>query len=404
MIGRQRYESLLRFFDNKFKLKDVGLQKLKDWGGRNYENLAPNLRTLFEEFKIKMICYMVPSSMFVSDEDLERVGRDLFRRYNFGMASLKPTDIARAKYCYDKLTRRFRRLLKKEINTYEKWIEFFAIGSKKKLEEREKFNLLLITIREFITMPCIPIIGERNLQCNRKVIDRYYDKFFRQLTDKQQDEKIEEFKKIFENLTLIREKLKEVNNKLQDDVRFFKSVYWMFSILYYVFPNKFYDFNIDKFCHYVEDNGEDYFETYNRMSGQDTQKRMGYMKEYLEKELKLDINIYLERIKENKKAIMYKKDTEISKDRDWKNPLIMQRLKARKETMEMSEVIKHVKDKRLIIRPDYQRGEILDRKKASRAVESVMLGVRLPPIYLYTELQENGLDKDIILDRTAKID
>ena len=50
--GRQRYESLLKFYNNKFKLKESGLQVLRDWSGRSFDELAPNLRTLFGEYKI----------------------------------------------------------------------------------------------------------------------------------------------------------------------------------------------------------------------------------------------------------------------------------------------------------------------------------------------------------------
>lgn len=45
--GRQRYETLLKFYNNEFGLKEWGLQKLKDMEGHKYKELAPNLRTLF---------------------------------------------------------------------------------------------------------------------------------------------------------------------------------------------------------------------------------------------------------------------------------------------------------------------------------------------------------------------
>lgn len=402
--GRQRYETLLKFYNNEFKLNDAGLQKLRDWGGRNHDDLAPNLRTLFREYKVKMICYTIQSSINVTDEDIECMERDLFRRYNFGMTSLKSSEIARAKYCYDGLTCRFEQLLKKENELYNKCIEIFSIGQKRKIEEREKINLLLIIIRELIITPYIPIIGERNIQLSRKIIDKYYDEFIKKLTDKEQLKKVKEFERIFEKIYLIKEKLKEVDNNLQNDAQFFKSVYWMLSICYNIFPNKFYDFNIDKFCHYAENGGQDYFETYNRISGYDVEKRNIYMKNYMEKELKLDINNYLEKIKENKKAIIYVKDPNISKDKDWNSPqLLSQQLTTRKETMEIGEIISHIKQDRFVVRPYYQRGEVLDKRKASRIIESIILGVKLPPIYLYTDIKENGLSTDIVLDGQQRL-
>lgn len=377
---------------------------MKDWGGKKYEDLAPNLKTLFKEYKIKMICYTVRNPIGVSDDDLEFVGRDLFRRYNFGITALKNTDIERAKYCHDELTHEFKELLKIENEFYNKCIKMFSIGTKKPIEEREKINLLLITIRELITMQYIPIIGEKNIQFNRKIVDRYYDKFVRKLLDKEQVKKINEFKRIFNKLWLIRERLKEVNNNLQNDPQFFKSIYWMLSVCYNNFSNQFYDFNIDKFCHYIQDGGQDYFETFNRISGYDTKQRINYMKEYLEKELKLDISDYSEKIKKNKKAIIYQKDITVNKDKDWNSPFLEQQLTTRKEKMELKEIRERIKDNRFIVRPYYQRGEVISTTKASRLVESTILGVKIPPIYLYKQIQKNGLSKDIVLDRTTKID
>lgn len=342
--------------------------------------------------------------MAVNDEDMERVGRDLFRRHNFGITALKATDIDRAQYCYDGLTSKFEEVLKTENELYKQCINLFGIGQNRKIEQREEINLLLMLMRELVAMTYVPIVGEKNLQYNRKITNKYYDKFIRNLSDKEQFEKINEFKKIFENLYIIKEKLKQTNNRLQSDVQFFKSLYWMLSICYRNFSSKFYDFNLDKFCHYVEDEGEEYFETYNRTSGQDTQKRINYMKEYIEKQLKLDVDNCIEAIKENKKSIIYKRDMTVSKEEDWISPLLEQQLTTRRETMEISEIIRHIKDNRFIVRPHYQRGEVRNKTKASRVIESIILGVKLPPIYLYTEIPKNGLSRNVVLDRTTTID
>jgi len=402
--GRQRYETLLKFYNNEFKLKDSGLQKLRDWGGRTYDNLAPNLRTLFKEYKLKMICYTPLRTMNLTDEDIEFMERDLFRRYNFGMTALKSSDIARAKYAFDGLTRKLEQLLKKENELYNKCSEVFLTEAKRKKEEREKMNLLLMTIRELITLQYIPTVGEKNIQFSIKVIDKYYDEFVRKLTEQEQLKKLKEFERIFEKICIIKQKLKEVDNKLQYDIKFFKSVYWMLSICYNIFPNKFYEFSTDKFCHYIEDGGQDYFDTYNRASGYDTEKRNHYMKNYMEKILNLDINSYLEKVKENKKNVIYVKDPNISKDKDWYSPILLaQQLTTRKETMEISEIISHIRQDRFVVRPYYQRGEVLNIKKASRIIESIILGVKIPPIYLYTEIQENGLSTDIVLDGQQRL-
>lgn len=402
--GRQRYETLLRFYNQQFKLNDSGLQKLRDWGGRAYEELAPNLRTLFREYKLRTICYRVKDPMKISDKDLERMKRDLFRRYNFGMTSLKSSDIERAKYSHDQLTRKFEQLLKENSELYNNCVQIFLVDAKRKLDPREEINLLLIIIRELVATFYIPIIGEKNIQLSRKIIDKYYDEFIRKLSDKEQSKKLIEFEKILEKISLIKQRLKETNSALYNNVQFFKSVYWMLSICYNAFSNEFYDFKIDKFCHYVEDGAVSHFDTYNRMTGQDIEKRNHYMKDYMENELKLDLNIYLGKIKENKRAIIYVKDTSISKDKDWNSPLLLaQQLTTRRETAEMGEIISHIKQDRFVVRPYYQRGEVVNKTKASRVIESIFLGVKIPPIYLYTERKENSLNKEIVLDGQQRL-
>lgn len=401
--GRQRYETLLKFYNNEFELKESGLQKLKDWEGCKYKDLAPNLRILFGEYKLKMITYTVENSIDISDEDIEYIGRDLFRRYNFGMTPLKNSDILRARYYYDSLTNKFKELFKNKRELYNKCIKLFEIGEKRAINDREKENLLLIIVRELITMPYIPIIGENNVQCNSKIIDKYYSKFITVYTEKEQKNKLVEFEKIFEKLYLIKEKLSETDFNLQNRIPFFKSIYWMLSIMYNNFSAKFYDFNIDKFCHYIQDDGQEYFDTYNNLSGHDIEKRNEYMKNYMEKELKININSYVEKIKKNKKAIIYKKDLNISKDKDWYSPYLSQQLTTRKETMELSEIISHIKQDRFVVRSNYQRGEVFDKVKASRIIESIILGVKLPPIYLYTEIQGNGISTEIVLDGQQRL-
>ena len=44
--GRQRYETLLRFYNNEFELKQNGLQKLKDWSDKSYDGLAPDRKSV----------------------------------------------------------------------------------------------------------------------------------------------------------------------------------------------------------------------------------------------------------------------------------------------------------------------------------------------------------------------
>lgn len=405
MIGRQRYETLLRFNNNKLKLKNSGLKILKDWANKTYEEIAPNLKTIFKGYKLKIIYYTIENVVGITDEDIDRLGRDIFRRHNYGNTALKPSELERALYCYDLFNCRLGTHLKSNEDLYEKCIDLFLNNNQKESPDRERINYLLITIRELISMLYIPIIGEKKIGISLALIEKYYNKFIKQYTDKEQKKKIEEFSKIINKIYTIKEKLTDINSKLQDNIQLFKSIYWMFSILYNFYSTKFYEFNVDKFCHYLENGGYDYFDKFGRKAVEDLEKRNSYMKEYLNKELNIDITQYIENTKENKKAIIYKRDKNISKDKDWINSNLTKKFETKNDTIELKEIRKLIKERRFVIQNDYQRGEIVEIRKASRLIESVILGEKIPPIYLYEEEYPigSGVYKSFVLDGQQRL-
>lgn len=52
-----------------------------------------------------------------------------------------------------------------------------------------------------------------------------------------------------------------------------------------------------------------------------------------------------------------------------------------------------MKKNRFFIRPIYQRDEVMDRKKSSSIIESILLGIKLPPIFVYK--RKNGISEVI---------
>lgn len=400
--GRQRYESLLQFYKNEFPLKICGLEKLKELDGLYYKDLPENVRKIFAEYKLKMIIYTA-DDLSISDKDLELVRRDLFRRHNYGMTSLSRSETARAKYLYDDITMKLVELFEKDNDIYNQCIEVLLSKTKRNLDDREKRNLLLVAIREALIMPYIPIIGEKSIRVGASIFDRYYATFISNLSEKEKSEKVDEFIKIFKKLYLIKEKLNESNNQLKDNVLFFKSTYWMLAILYKIHSNEFYSFNINQFCHYIENGGQNYFDNYKNITPESIESRHAYMKKYIDEELKLDINDYICNTKNNKKSIQYKRSSKLKSDENWNGIGSNRQVMTVRDTLKMSEIIRLIKENRFIIRPEFQRTEVKSRKKASKIIESIILGVKLPPIYVYVTREEDGLDRYTVLDGQQRL-
>ena len=54
---------------------------------------------------------------------------------------------------------------------------------------------------------------------------------------------------------------------------------------------------------------------------------------------------------------------------------------------------------RFLIRPPYQRLEVKNRKKSSAIIESILLGIKLPPIFVYK--REDGVSE--VLDGQQRL-
>ncbi|MFQ9704524.1 MAG: DUF262 domain-containing protein [Enterocloster clostridioformis] len=53
------------------------------------------------------------------------------------------------------------------------------------------------------------------------------------------------------------------------------------------------------------------------------------------------------------------------------------------ETLTIEDIISDMKKSRFLIRPDYQRSEVKNLQKASYLMESILLGINIPPLFVY---------------------
>ena len=73
--GRQRIETIFMFRNNEFVLRQFGLDQLKDMDKKNYKNLPSNLRTILDEYRLKMIVYTIKPGEIISQKELEYIKR-----------------------------------------------------------------------------------------------------------------------------------------------------------------------------------------------------------------------------------------------------------------------------------------------------------------------------------------
>ncbi|MFX4234736.1 DUF262 domain-containing protein [Aliarcobacter butzleri] len=89
---------------------------------------------------------------------------------------------------------------------------------------------------------------------------------------------------------------------------------------------------------------------------------------------------------ENSEEINYFEDKdEIKDDEELEIPKEIRRLNIETHDYPIEVLVKKIQDKDIILRPHYQRDFIWDRTKCSLLIESILLNIPLPPVYLAEE-------------------
>jgi len=406
--GRQRFESILKFYNNKLRLKRSGLNILKNLEGCTYKTLPKNIRERFEDYKIKMIVYKFKFGQQYPVECEDLLKRDLFRRYNSGMTSLSNNEVARASYAYDKLTNLLMekineaRISKDPQNIYNKFVNVFIPKTKRKIIERELTNLQLVNIRELLTINYIPIINSKSVSFSSDTIDTFYHNF---VSKEDLNKLIEEFETIAKTLFGIYENLFLTENNIVNNILFFKATYWMLTILYKYYAKQFYDFDINKFCNYInkKEKINEIFSYYKSMTSENIIIRYEFMKEYLNNKLNICIDNYINDINEKKDILKRRPKKVLKNNVDTFDISFIQNIPIKETKFSIYEIIEGIKKSKFFIRPFYQREEVSNKSIASKIIESIILGIKLPPIYIHSKINNEGITIYEVIDGQQRI-
>lgn len=172
--GRQRYETIKRFLEDKLVLKDKGLHNLKALAGKRYSQLDSDTRELFEDTRIRILQFSVVDEPKLDEEKEEKIKKEIFRRYNSGITPLQKYDIDRAAYINDKLSNLLYDKIYNNTGLYNFLCEIILPKSKKKASKRDKVNIIVSLVRNLITLPFVPIFSYSKGSSKADIIGKYY--------------------------------------------------------------------------------------------------------------------------------------------------------------------------------------------------------------------------------------
>ena len=378
--GRQRYETIKRFKEQKFSLRKSGLTKLKNLAGKKYEDLIDNeekghknekYRRAFNNTTLRIIEFSSknPDENIDTQAQLEdKISKEIFRRYNTGITPLKKVEVKNARHESDSFTS----LMKRRISDNEnQWVDDFDdLFLKIKPESRSPYKTMN-KLRDLIVLQYFPI----NIYAStseRSDLNEHLFKEFIESDDSEgslndlQEEKLEKLINIIGLLKQLKKKV-DVNEWL-----IYQCVFWALAVI----ENEGYDAQsiftarlLNELTNEILGNIS-LFTSADKGFSSTTTERFKLIADFFS--VRVDINFSEYLIKSRKRTSL--------EDSGFKE----QRLARQEaETTTVYDLILKMVNNEYQLRPPYQRQEVINNKKASGIIESILLGIPLPTIFIY---------------------
>ena len=386
--GRQRYETIKRFLEDKLVLKDKGLHSLKALSGKKYSQLDPETRELFEDTRIRILQFNVVDEPKLEEEKEEKIKKEIFRRYNSGITPLQKYDIDRAAFINDDLSQLLYNKIYADTDLYGFLCEIILPKGKKKASKRDKVNIIVSLVRNLITLPSVPIFSYSRGSSKADVISKYY---YSMLKSKNPEMILDQFDNVICYLTKFNSVCKEQKSNLCDNKLFFEVLYWAIDIALEN-DREIDDDKIEQVFEYIsnasgnlqlwdniinnpqrsvelifESTGSHYYSAINN--------RYKFMANIFQEIFNIDYQKYLKNPEAFLKMMECNNEKDQIKHYKINTPL--------PETLTIEDIISDMKKSRFLIRPNYQRSEVKNLQKASYLMESILLGINIPPLYIY---------------------
>lgn len=379
--GRQRYETILKFLRNELRLSKAGLKKLDvlNIGKKTFGTLPEILKNDFLDTKLRVIEFSFASYDGITQVEEDSVKQEIFKRYNSGITPLKNIEIEEAIYFDNDLNSFFKEKLQNK--------EFHELFDRLFKYEDKKIEVLLQKIRQLLVIHKIPI--KYYSKAKQKVTDKYYDLLSARITNDQFENLFESFEKKLNLLDEVRKGLdtdKFPYNRLISEVLF-----WAFSIM----EDNGVDLHdmesviLEGFSRHIMQNISAFGMDRSSFSNQIV-NRYGIIAGYLEDKFKINKKLYIETDDSFKQ-----KNRELSRTRE-SLTINYQELRINKpepSTYTIDDICRQMARNRFLVRPPYQREEVINRKKSSEIIESLLLGIKLPPIFIFKN--EDGVSEVI---------
>lgn len=386
--GRQRYETLSNFLNGDLTLTKKGLTALKSIHKKKYQDFEDRIQDIYLNTKIRIIEFSIVNQVSLTDVKEDLIKKEIFRRYNSGITPLKAIDISRAMYNDDDITNFFKAKIKEDKKLNENLEDLFFNSSRNK---KISIDGIMRKIRQFLVLYKIPIKYYARSNNRQFIMEGFYEIF---MNENQSPTEI--YDNFIEKVELLVE-LK--NNFIKYNIEYNKLIFeCLIWVLYICQSEKICipKFNentnfYDRLLKYIKD-GIDKFSIVENHFYKKFEPRCEYILRFIEDEFNVELfDTYITSHGDVAKNINKKKDMNLTKQLEELKQLRID--KAEPSSITIEDLCSQMLRKKFLIRPSYQRDEVINYVKSSAIIESILLDIKLPPIFIFK--RENGINEVI---------
>jgi hypothetical protein len=371
--GRQRYETLLRFQENEFQLTSSGLAVRKDIANKSFDQLEQKDKDFFHDSKLRLFRFSVVNPSIVNARTLDLLKKEIFRRYNSGITPLRQIDIEKAIYISDDPTDYIKKQFQRNEYLYDSFVKLF-LGLPSGIESSDP-SLMEKALQEFrFLLVCaeMPILATRD----KEVLHRVYGLF---------SDNVEDVQSLYRNFAKRIQLVEQLNSHFTQEqvkpTKFWNEVvYWALAVLGKENLREEDLLKEEKktaFLNLYKSNQKAYDPSETQFFYGQFINRYNTMGNYLEEAYGLSIGPY---IRKSLKKIFVDEQTNENTE------AIEEFMRIEKQdpaSISIDDLCKDISRNRYLLRPAYQRQEVINRTKSSSIIESILLGIKLPPLYAF---------------------
>ncbi len=375
--GRQRCETIDRFLKGSFSLKLHGLDNLWNLGGKRFHDLEEPLKARIYNTQLRVIIIKARNEQAFTARSEMLLKREIFKRYNLGITPLKKEEVFKAQYIQDKVNIYFKEQFEEQPIFYQQVAGLFE-------HRKRNLEVMMQHIRQLLVLHHIPL--NKFMYGREDIVNKYYGYLSFRSFELGGTEKVKE---VFDEFKLRCNFLKEIKDILEEKgLSVFGNIndclYWALAVCQQE-KISFHKINSPVFkaeliAHLVREIG--YYANQSKQYWENIKNQCNRISRFFSMHLDIDFLPYLKGSEEFVATTSAEMNAYMEQNFN-KEKLDAHFTKQQSSSLPIADILTRMKQGNFLLRPDYQRMEVMVISKASSLIESLLLGLKFHPIFIY---------------------